>query len=373
MMKLNFISDVRSLDDKQLQWDSIAGQSPFYSYDWLMNWFRHLGSELQLALLVAEDEDQNWIGIAPWCIDESLPFTRKLRFLGSGTACSDYLDLICRPEREREFSEAVVDWLIDNIGDSETLGRIDVIEFEGITPHRPSTEYICKLFDASGFKSHVDELESGWGIDLPETWNELNATFSKSMKRKTKKAVQRFADPGTTVRSSGDEPLDQLWPIFRELHQQRRHLLGQPGCFADPAFEAFLKGSIDEMSKKSKAELIVIEHAEQPLASMVLLNNDDTVLMYQSGVDTKRMKMEPGYQMAYCAIERSITKGFQHFDFLRGDEPYKARWNTKRIPIHRIRFIPRNSVASFKHGLWLTGRTIKNYVRSVASAPMDQQ
>jgi dihydrodipicolinate synthase/N-acetylneuraminate lyase len=75
------------------------------------------------------------------------------------------------------------------------------------------------------------------------------------------------------------------------------------------------------------------------------------------------MNLEPGYQIAYCAIERSIKKGFKHFDFLRGDEPYKSRWNTRRKPIQRIRFIPRNPLANIKHGLWLTGRSIKNYVR----------
>lgn len=108
-MKLKFITDFAQIDNNQKQWNSVAGSFPFFQWSWMANWFRYLGTDLKLAVLVAVDEYDNWIGIAPWCIDDTSPFSRKLRFLGSGTACSDYLDLIVADANYPEFSRLVVD------------------------------------------------------------------------------------------------------------------------------------------------------------------------------------------------------------------------------------------------------------------------
>lgn len=367
-MRLQLITNPEELASLRSEWDSIASASPFFSHAWLTNWFRFLGDENELAVLVGRDKNNNVMGIAPWCIEQAGPLVRKLRFLGSGIACSDYLELICPANQHRSFAEAAIDWLVDNIGNRQTLGRIDVIEMEGINPDSAESQYVAELLGAHGLKSHRVELEGGWEVTLPATWDELNSRFSKSMRRKTKKAVKRLADEKTQVLSTDRVPFDQLWSTFCDLHQQRRKMLGQDGCFADPKFEEFLKSATFELIHRSQAELVVIHFENKPLASMLLLNNQDTVYMYQSGMDAQRLSLEAGYQMAYCAIVRSIEKGFQKFDFLRGDEPYKSRWDTRRIPIQRVRFIPRRTSASLKHGLWVTGRSIKGLVAPLISS-----
>ena len=98
-----------------------------------------------------------------------------------------------------------------------------------------------------------------------------------------------------------------------------------------------------------RAEILEIESQGKPLATMLLLNDGNTVYMYQSGIDPARITMEPGYQIAVLALQSTIHKGFHKFDFLRGDEPYKSRWLTKRIPLVRARFIPRNFRSQIIH------------------------
>ena len=162
--------------------------------------------------------------------------------------------------------------------------------------------------------------------------------------------------------------LNELWGDFVDLHQARRESLGEPGCFADPNFEAFLLAATHELSQQNHAHLQVILYEGSPLASMLLLNSGTTNYMYQSGVDVSRMNLEPGYQVALAAIEASLEDGLRKFDFLRGDEPYKSRWDTTRIPLHRTRWIPRKLRSQVKHNLWLTGRTIKGYLNKPSSA-----
>jgi hypothetical protein len=366
-MKLKLINDFQTLERNRNQWDQVAGQFPFFQWSWLGNWFKHLGTELKLAVVVACDEHDQWLGIAPWCIDATNPLVIKLRFLGSGDACTDYMNLICSDEHYRDFSSLASDWLVENINQPETLGRIDVVELEGITPTNSNSQFFCDLLDAHGLNSHKTDLEGGWVVDLPETWAELNATFSKSMRRKTKKATSRVTDEATQVLSTRDVPFEELWNTFTELHQKRREMLEQPGCFADHRFESFLRAAAHDLIKESKAELLVILFEGTPLASMLLLNDEDTVYTYQNGMDIDRLNLEPGYQVCFAAISRSIEQGFKRVDFLRGDEAYKTRWNTTRIPLERKRYIPQTTLAKFKHGIWLTGRSIKHYVADSAS------
>ncbi len=368
-MRLKLYKNLSELEQDRTQWDALAGSFPFFQFEWMTNWFQILGKELELAVLVGIDNDGQWVGIAPWCIDRTQPLLNKLRFLGSGDACSDYLRLITNEEHHQEFNRVAIDWLIENIGSSQTLGRIDVIELEGISPQDPKAKYLCDVLSANGMKHHTTELEGGWQTELPSSWEELNAKFSKNMRRKTKAAAKRLASEDTEVLSTADSryTTEQLWKIFVELHQKRRNMLGQPGCFADTDFEHFLNRAFLSLKNKNQSELLVINFEKRPLAASLCLRSESTYYLYQSGMDTSRMRLEPGYQICSIAVQRAIALGLQQFDFLRGDEPYKARWNTSRIPITRTRFIPRNSVANLKHSVWLTGRTLKHLVTSSKS------
>ena len=365
-MRLQLYKNISDLEQDRVQWDTLAGSFPFFQFDWMTNWLQTLGKDLELAVLVGINNDNQWVGIAPWCIDRTQPLLNKLRFLGSGDACSDYLSLISREEIHQEFNRIAIDWLIENIGYADTLGRIDVIELEGISPNDPNAEYLCEVLTANGMKHHTTELEGGWEVELPSTWEELNAKFSKKMRRKTKAAAKRLASVDTEVLSSVDSrySTEQLWKMFVELHQQRREMLGQPGCFANTDFELFLKRAFLPMEKNNRAELLIINFEKKPLVAAIGFKSESTYYLYQSGMDSTRMRLEPGYQICSTAIQRAIALGLKQFDFLRGDEPYKARWNTTRIPITRTRFIPKNSVANLKHSVWLTGRTLKHLVTS---------
>lgn len=376
-MNLKLITDFDELEANVHQWNQVAQNArlpfgrltsgepkafPFHSWAWSSNWFRHLGAEMQPYVLVSIDEAGRWTGIAPLCIDTS-GFDTRLRWWGSGDACSDYLGPITREDDTEKFSLAFADWLASEAKTSGSLANVDVIELEGGTSEFVADKFLNEALDAVGFQLHTTELEGCWVVDLPAQWEELDRSFSKSMRRKTKKAVKRIGDESTTIRTTRDFSLDQLWLDFVDLHQSRRLSLGQPGCFAKPEFEAFLRGATESLIESGQAELIVIDCDGSPLAAMLLFNDGHTNYMYQSGADVTRMKQEPGYQIACHAIVSSIDQGFKSFDFLRGDEPYKSRWGTRRIAMLRNRWVPRKFTSVFKHNLWLTGRSLRSFFR----------
>lgn len=360
-MQLQFFNNFEQLREQRENWDRVAGAFPFQRWAWLGSWFEHVANDADPAVLVAV-ENGKWTGIAPFFVDRQSRDNR-LRFWGSGKACTDYTSLICKPELTARFALAVVDWLANEISGGGKLSDVELIELEGMTGEREPDLMLLEIFKASGFDSHTVELEGCWKSQLPPTWEELNKRLSKSMRRKTKKAIQRTSDAACEVVSSHDVEFDLLWPQFVALHQQRRKMLGQVGCFADQNFEQFLKQATRQLIAEGRAELVLINHEALPLASSLLFNDVTTNYMYQSGADCSRMKLEPGYQIALVAIQKSIENGFQTFDFMRGDEPYKSRWDTERVPITRTRLVPRKLKAQIKHNVWLTGQLIKQYIR----------
>ena len=230
-MNLKLITDLDEILKCREDWDGVAGARPFFSWSWLASWLQSQVEDLSPAIVVGLDESQRWVGIAPFCIDNrSTPFGRKLRLLGSGKTCSDYNGLISDDQHFRSFAELVADWLTEKIRPGLMLESVDIVELEGISPEDKQSQYFSELLEASGFKSHTVELGC-WAVDLPSTWEELNKNFSKSLRRKTKKAVQRLGDGETVLLSSDQHKLERLWPMFVDLHQKRRKMLGQPGCF----------------------------------------------------------------------------------------------------------------------------------------------
>ena len=83
-----------------------------------------------------------------------------------------------------------------------------------------------------------------------------------------------------------------------------------------------------------------------PVAAEYHLAGPDATYAYQGGVDPRRLDEEPGRLSNMLTIRRAIEQGHRQFDFLRGDEPYKAHWRAipratydYRIVPNRVRFM----------------------------------
>lgn len=363
-MKIQIIDDQQQLFQCESDWNGVAGKRGFFNWHWCVQWCKNFAPEDKIHVIVGVDNDGKWRGIAPLVVSG-----RKLRFMGSGSACSDYMNLIASQCDFNEFAEAVALQLSREFGPKGKLSFVDVFEIEGCGANDRNMDYFCELLQVHEFAKHETETEGTWKVRLPESFEQLNGTFSKSMRRKTKAAKKRLASPDVQILSANKTNFETSWRTFVDLHQKRRVSIGQLGCFADQKFETFLKSAIYGLMDCQQSDLITINHSSVPVATMLLIYSDATCMMYQSGLDPKFSSMEPGYQSAMVAIEHAIARDCKFFDFLRGDEPYKARWSTTREPILRRRFIPPNITAQLKFSTWVIGRTIKNYVTTLGQTP----
>ncbi len=360
-MRLRLLTTIQEIESSQTQWDRVAGDFPFFRWSWMASWCRHLAATRKLAVLVQHDADGNWQGIAPFAIDSPVVGSRKLVLIGSGTVCSDYMNLIALPEYKAGFLDMAVAWITGNIGNHDTLGAIDCVELDGVTPTDPNTRLLVRLFGKAGFQVHETEIEGCWATNLPDNWEEFNRSLSKSFRRKTKKATQLLNGDDANVIRACPENFESVWKDFVFLHQKRRRMLGEPGCFADPDFESFLKDAVFALMGEGRADLLLIELAGRPFAVSLLLNDGERMMMYQSGMEPELKQLEPGHAQAVMGVQLAIENGYKTYDFLRGDEPYKSRWNTTRVGLSRFKLIAPQLSARLKHQIWLSGKSLKGY------------
>ena len=364
MQQLHLITDLHELMGSRQQWNQVAVHCPLHSWEWMSEWSRHLGSDLELSVLVAKDHEGNWKGIAPLCIELTKTLSKKIRFIGSGNACTDYATLICADCDRAQFAELIADWFIQDSGydsDAEAVAY-DLIELEGVTEDDPILEILKQRLTEARFSIYETELEGSWVVSLPETWGEFHKSFSKSMRRKTKEAAKRLDAESTTIVSSRDGDFDSIWKTFCDLHQQRRAMMGQDGCFSCVRFESFLYNATRQLAGQDLAEITVIQSNDQALASMLTFIKGETLMMYQSGFNPKRQNESPGYQIVLQAVRNAFERGLSEFDLMRGDEPYKARWNTSRVPLKSLRLVPPRFSALVRQNLWMSAKSIKEAV-----------
>ncbi len=105
----------------------------------------------------------------------------------------------------------------------------------------------------------------------------------------------------------------------------------------------------------------------KPAAAEYQLVGDGVLYAYQAGVDPDAMGHQPGKLINLAILRRAIERGYRAFDFLRGDEPYKARFGAEPRPQVELHVVPRHALARLRHSLWLAGNNVKDWIKKEAA------
>jgi CelD/BcsL family acetyltransferase involved in cellulose biosynthesis len=63
-------------------------------------------------------------------------------------------------------------------------------------------------------------------------------------------------------------------------------------------------------------------------------------------------------------LRRAIEEGHSRFDFLRGDEPYKAHWRAEPKATFDYSIVPNRRLAKIRGRVLDLGGSVKDWVRS---------
>jgi CelD/BcsL family acetyltransferase involved in cellulose biosynthesis len=207
--------------------------------------------------------------------------------------------------------------------------------------------------------------QSCWRIDLPREWEEYVARLSKSHRKQVRRAARKLASKRAVLHeATTPDGLRYGFDILINLHQRRWESLGEQGCFARPGFAAFHREASERLFHDGRVDLVWLELDGRPLAAEYHVLGSDVVYAYQSGIDPERLEDEPGRLAVTATIQRSIERGFRSYDFLRGDEPYKAHWRAQPRPMWEIRVVPPRASARLRHGVSSATDSLKSWIKS---------
>jgi hypothetical protein len=376
-MSVDRITTWEELCALQTEWNALAGDSPFRTWDWLATWWKHYGSDStdntshnesprrRLFVFAAFKEsndsannERRLIGVAPWYIERSAIKGRVINWLGDGEVCTDHSSLICAPEDIAK----VVTSIAQSLNESDDW---DALDLNAVDDGNAALANLVSALQESDCSIACESVDSCWALDLPSSWDDYLAALSKSHRKQLRQLERRVLESNRVEwhRVENENDLEKGWGILVDLHQRRRVSLGEPGCFASSVFHSFHREVADRMLRRRQLRISWLDLDGRPAAAEYHFADSAATYAYQGGVDPDRLEEEPGRLSTILCLKHAIAEGHTCFDFLRGDEPYKAHWRATPRPTWNYRIIPKRHLARIRGHVLNVAGTLGDWAR----------
>jgi CelD/BcsL family acetyltransferase involved in cellulose biosynthesis len=370
-MHVSLIGDLSEFEGLRSDWDRLAGDQVFRSWAWHYSWWEAFRPCGRLFLGVCRNDEGEVVAIAPWYISRRPAQGRIVRFLGTGKACGEYLGMVCRGEDVPQVAAAIADWLIDQ--------RWDAIELEAVAPDDPGVNCLLNELKQRQAKVVAGPGMPCWRIDLPGSWEEYLSRMGHSYKRKTRNGFRKLVDSGRATWHLISEPPEIATTLneFKDMHTRRRAALDGDHCFQTEGFESFLSSVtsrildsnrlyLTKLKIDGRAAAICIGFCSRPIDETTQPGNVHHV--YQGTMEPNLAELAPGWLLNALNIRQCIDRGFSRFDFLRGDEAYKAQLTASPVPMVQYRVTAPRALSRLRSRVWSTGQSIKSIGRTLVKS-----
>jgi len=367
-MRLVPFTAVESLSPWANAWDRLAGDNIFRRFAWQTTWWQVYGRSTARSLhIVAGFDEQGALrGIAPWYWQRSARFGHVVRMLGDGEICSDYLGLLVQPEYAAEFATGLADWLVAQNNAQPKSGGApwNVLDLAGLSANDQGMNRLVETLGQRGL-SVIDRPELRcWRLELPRTWSEYEALLSPSHRKQVRRLLNRYLRTGRAVLKTVSTPaeLAVALPVLIDLHAQRRSHFGGRGCFVHANFREFHERVMPLLLERNQLRLHILELDGQPIAAEYHFGQS-VVYAYQGGILPSAVEHQPGKLATVAAIAAAIEDGKTAYDFLRGDESYKAHFRAQPVTLRNVRVVAAGTAAEWRYRFGTLGETIKAWLR----------
>ncbi|HYW54501.1 MAG TPA: GNAT family N-acetyltransferase [Dongiaceae bacterium] len=311
-MHIERIEGVRSFEAERERWERLERRDPHATVFTSWRWLRaYLPVARYRTFVLALREGDDAVAYLPLARGGS-PLDRELYLAGNPTA--DYAGMIALPSRAEAAVGAFAGALIAEKWDAFNV--CDVTD--------PRLETLVRRLVDRGMRLESSEEFTGRRCALPKTWDAyITERISAKTRVNTLRVERKLAEALPHFRVS--EPTAADLPAHVEamiavnharwggnIEKARRRY----GTLFRNAFEAGL------------LRMFVYWDGERPIAGATAFLDDlrSSFGLYMLGFDEAYDKLSPGKGIVGRAIRAAIESGYEHFDFLRGDEPFKARY-----------------------------------------------
>jgi len=390
-MVTEVIEDAAAFTALREEWNELLADSPadclFLTWEWLHTWWTHLGEGRRPAIVTVRDNTLTGtrpggrlIGLAPLAARAAdprrpMPFA-SLEFLGSGTAGSDYLDLILRRGRESEALDSLAAWL------EEKNQPLELNQLRSGSAAALLSERLHSLgWNTEQVKTNVCPYISLAGRSWDDYLAALGSEHRYNFQRKWKK-LGREGEVSFTAAQT-EEQREEAFAALLALHQKRWATRGETSdAFHTPAHQAFHREftqlalcrgwlrlyllRLQSAETPSSVNRAASDHGPQtpdhgpqtadhgpqpgghPLSALLGFRYGPWFYFFQSGFDPGYARLSLGLLTMGLAIRSAIEEGAAEYDLLHGAEEYKFHWASESRDLFRLELFPAGV-----RGLWL--------------------
>jgi CelD/BcsL family acetyltransferase involved in cellulose biosynthesis len=331
-LRVNRIQELAEFAALSREWDALlqrsGERSPFLTWEWLYPWWQHMGRDGELYILTVRAPSGRLVGLAPLFRAPAGPGNwegcRRLAFLGTGPAASDYLNLILDPQEGCVVVAALVRYLVDHRAEWDVLSLTDADEKAWALSMVRAVFQACSLDVAAsltpGSPCPYACLDGGWTSYLQSRSTHLARQF----KRQHALLAKRHGARLEVVERPAEIP--RALGALLALHRARRAAVGDATALDQESMVAFLRAAAPLLQERGWLRVYKLAAAGRPLAMLLGLAYRGTFYYYQSGWDVSWSAWSPGMVLQGLTIEHACREGMTEYDFLRGSESYKDRW-----------------------------------------------
>ena len=321
--------------------DSCSTATIYQTWEWNEAWWTAFGSGKRLRLLAVRDAGR-LVGIAPLYVSRHLNSPlRRLAFLGTGAA--DYLDLIADDKLADEVADSVFHHL-------DRARGYDLADLQQLRPGSLLLEVACAARNDTSLRRIPSILaqEVCPYLPLPGNWEE----FGKRLSKKTRSNLGYYdrllfkSFSGVEVRLARPDELHAAMEALFALHQSRWNARLLPGVLGSRKVQEFHRSVAARFQECGWLRLHLIEIEGNCVSALYCFRYRNRTYYYLGGFSPEFGKYSLGTVLTGRAIQHAIQEGCTEFDFLRGNEPYKYRWQPEERINHRMLLADARSLRS---------------------------
>ena len=333
-MQLSIFQDWKQLDDLAVEWNDLlaccsASHVPFLRHEYLSAWWRNLGggewNQAGLYTIVARQDDDQLVGIAPLFFGENGDGIRALRLLGS-VEISDYLDFIVRQSEIPVFMDALFEHLAnDQSFENNQLLDWQILDLFNLPETSPTLLCLKSASEKRGWEFSQQQLQPCPYIPLPVDWEIYLSGIDKKQRHEIRRKMRRAEEYPMPVRwyiVENEAALEAEMEDFFSLMAQDP----DKGRFLTKLMRQQLQDIAHAAFQSGWLQLAFLEAEGEKAAGYMNFDFAGHIWVYNSGLNFDFRELSPGWVLLGNLLKWAIENHRESVDFMRGGEDYKYRF-----------------------------------------------
>ncbi len=314
------------------EWDrlcaAVPNLSPYMTFGWVWTWWQHFGhaatfgSGKHLHVLVIRREGEI-TGLAPLILRRAFQAGVRLKiieFLG-GCPLGDYNDLILAGDAAGQV-EAVLAYFADQ------QQAWDLIQLRDVPPVSNTPQYLEQAIAHQGLLYRTKADERCPYLPIKTDWNGYLRTRSAETRYAFRKKARQFAGlagEGLCMRVI-DRPRGDPGLLGEMVAlEKRKQVRGAKTLYILSESRAFFESLLQAVGPVGGAYVAVMEKKDKLVAYELGFRCGGKLWLYSKAYDAAYARYSPGNLLMAAVFDYGFSQGCLEYDFLGGEDPYKAR------------------------------------------------